>query len=137
MFKVLSVSKALSIQAHPDKMLAALLFKDMPNVYKDGNHKPEMCIALSDYEVLCNFAPAEEIIRELRETPELRTIIGNNDIVDAFIRDKSSQALRGIFSALFEAHPNDVILYTNELIARLAAKKEHSSREKLTLVLNK
>ena len=42
LFKVLSIKKALSIQAHPDKKLAAELFSKFPNIYKDPNHKPEM-----------------------------------------------------------------------------------------------
>ena len=39
LFKVLSVNKALSIQAHPDKKLAEKLFASRPDVYKDDNHK--------------------------------------------------------------------------------------------------
>lgn len=39
LFKVLSIGKALSIQAHPDKELAERLHKDRPEIYKDGNHK--------------------------------------------------------------------------------------------------
>jgi mannose-6-phosphate isomerase len=42
LFKVLSIGKALSIQAHPDKALAKELFEKFPNIYKDPNHKPEM-----------------------------------------------------------------------------------------------
>ena len=34
LLKVLSVGKALSIQAHPDLTLAAKLFKEQPDVYK-------------------------------------------------------------------------------------------------------
>ncbi|KAJ2325756.1 Mannose-6-phosphate isomerase, partial [Coemansia sp. RSA 2681] len=41
LFKVLSIEKALSIQAHPDKRLAQRLHAERPGVYKDGNHKPE------------------------------------------------------------------------------------------------
>ena len=51
LFKILSVNKALSIQAHPNKQLAALLHKDRPNVYKDSNHKPEMAIALTNFDI--------------------------------------------------------------------------------------
>ena len=39
LFKVLSVEKALSIQAHPDKELAAKLHAEKPTVYRDPNHK--------------------------------------------------------------------------------------------------
>ena len=53
--KVLSVGKALSIQAHPDIALAKKLHAERPDVYKDPNHKPEMAIALTKFEGLCGF----------------------------------------------------------------------------------
>lgn len=52
---MLSVAKALSIQAHPDKELAKVLHKMRPTIYKDANHKPEMAIALTDFRALCGF----------------------------------------------------------------------------------
>jgi len=52
---VLSVGKALSIQAHPDKELARILHKLHPDLYKDGNHKPEMALAITNFEALCGF----------------------------------------------------------------------------------
>ena len=50
LFKVLSVNKALSIQAHPNKKHAEKLHAERPDVYKDPNHKPEMAIALTEFE---------------------------------------------------------------------------------------
>ena len=44
LFKVLSVNKSLSIQAHPNKSHAEQLHASRPDVYKDPNHKPEMAI---------------------------------------------------------------------------------------------
>ncbi|GAY47557.1 hypothetical protein CUMW_105320 [Citrus unshiu] len=55
LFKVLSVEKALSIQAHPDKELARTLHKSQPSLYSDENHKPEMALALTEFEALCGF----------------------------------------------------------------------------------
>lgn len=52
LFKVLSVAKALSIQAHPDKKLAEALHALRPSVYKDDNHKPEMAIAITEFRAL-------------------------------------------------------------------------------------
>ena len=60
LLKVLSAGKALSIQAHPDKSLAEKLHKDKPDLYKDANHKPEMAIALTPFEAMCE--TREEII---------------------------------------------------------------------------
>ncbi len=56
---MLSVAKALSIQAHPDKELAKHLHTSYPQIYKDGNHKPEMALALTPFEALCGFVTSE------------------------------------------------------------------------------
>uniref|UniRef100_A0A8B9ZJL6 mannose-6-phosphate isomerase n=1 Tax=Anas platyrhynchos TaxID=8839 RepID=A0A8B9ZJL6_ANAPL len=66
LFKVLSVRSALSIQAHPNKELAAKLHAQFPQHYPDANHKPEMAIALTPFEGLCGFRPVEEISAFLR-----------------------------------------------------------------------
>ncbi|KAM7539194.1 hypothetical protein Aperf_G00000050860 [Anoplocephala perfoliata] len=71
LFKVLSVAKALSIQAHPDKELAVRLHAEQPDVYKDDNHKPEMAIALTDFEALLGFRPLRQILAFVRHIPEL------------------------------------------------------------------
>lgn len=58
-WQVLSIAKALSIQAHPDKELARVLHKMHPSIYKDSNHKPEMAVALTEFEALCGFVGVE------------------------------------------------------------------------------
>lgn len=52
LFKILSINKALSIQAHPDKKLAEILHKNDPKNYKDDNHKPEMAIGMLSRTIL-------------------------------------------------------------------------------------
>lgn len=56
---MLSVAKALSIQAHPDKKLAQVLHEGNPQNYKDSNHKPEMALALTPFEAFCGFVTPE------------------------------------------------------------------------------
>jgi mannose-6-phosphate isomerase class I len=63
--QVLSVAKALSIQAHPDKKLAEVLHALRPSTYKDENHKPEMAIAITEFRALCGFAGIEVTCLEL------------------------------------------------------------------------
>jgi mannose-6-phosphate isomerase len=65
---VLSVQKALSIQAHPDKNAAKILHETRGDLYKDPNHKPEMAIALTPFEMLCGFRKMEEIVNFLQGT---------------------------------------------------------------------
>ncbi|XP_057831381.2 mannose-6-phosphate isomerase 1 isoform X2 [Cryptomeria japonica] len=72
LFKVLSVGKALSIQAHPDKDLAQALHQAQPKVYKDSNHKPEMVLALTEFEALCGFVDQQVRNLTLKEQLVLR-----------------------------------------------------------------
>ena len=76
LFKVLSVQTALSIQAHPDKDLAARLHAARPDMYKDDNHKPEMTLAVSNFEALCQFQKANHVLENLRACPELVAVAG-------------------------------------------------------------
>ena len=46
-------------------------------VYKDSNHKPEMAIAITDFEALCGFVPHQELTEALKTVPELRELIGD------------------------------------------------------------
>ncbi|OAK95519.1 mannose-6-phosphate isomeras-like protein [Phaeosphaeriaceae sp. SRC1lsM3a] len=79
LFKVLSINKALSIQAHPNKKLAEQLHaKDSKN-YPDDNHKPEMTIAVTPFDGLCGFRPLAEITHFLKTVPSLRKLVGEED----------------------------------------------------------
>ncbi|KAG5183726.1 mannose-6-phosphate isomerase [Tribonema minus] len=75
MFKILSIAKALSIQAHPDKQTAEKLYASRPDLYRDDNHKPEMAVALSEFEGLCGFRPFHEMVYSLHRYPELRGVV--------------------------------------------------------------
>ena len=76
LFKILDVSKMLSIQVHPsiqsaingyEKEDALGIALDAPNRnYKDKNHKPEVMVALSDFWLLHGFLPPEELEARLQ-----------------------------------------------------------------------
>ncbi len=76
LFKVLSAGTPLSIQAHPGKIKAEHGFEreniggipvDAPERnYRDPNHKPEMVVALTRFELLCGFRPSREITSNMR-----------------------------------------------------------------------
>lgn len=61
LFKVLSVAQPLSIQVHPNKEQAKKLHEKDPKNYPDDNHKPEISIALSEFEALCSFRTHDEL----------------------------------------------------------------------------
>ena len=75
LFKILAASKALSIQAHPDRETAVRGFErendqgialdDPRRNYKDRNHKPECICALTPFWALCGFRASEAIAERL------------------------------------------------------------------------
>ncbi|EOO04208.1 putative mannose-6-phosphate isomerase protein [Phaeoacremonium minimum UCRPA7] len=79
LFKILSIDKALSIQAHPNKKLAEQLHARDPKNYPDDNHKPEMAIAITEFEGLCGFRPLGEIAHFLEHIPALREFVGEEE----------------------------------------------------------
>ncbi|XP_008187107.1 mannose-6-phosphate isomerase isoform X2 [Acyrthosiphon pisum] len=101
LMKVLSINSALSIQVHPSKDYAEELHKQYPELYQDSNHKPEMAIALSNFEGLCGFRPYSEIRFFLEEIPEFKLIVGC-DLIDQFKKDttNSQYLLKDIFYKL-------------------------------------
>lgn len=76
LLKVLSIAKALSVQAHPDKALAGRLHGSRPDMYKDANHKPELACALTPFEAMCGFRAPGDLAAQLAATPELRAMMG-------------------------------------------------------------
>ena len=67
LFKILSINLPLSIQLHPDKANAEVLHKNFPNSYKDDNHKPELFIALSDFELLFGLVTLDKAVEIMKK----------------------------------------------------------------------
>lgn len=149
LFKILSIRKALSIQAHPDKTLGARLFKEFPENYKDPNHKPEMALALTPFEALCGFRPLNEIAQHLETYHELKELLGN-DVSDEFLAtvkatgdstsDKdvahNKQVLKKVFGALMRSSQETVTQLLSKLIARLNETKASDPVSKLVIRLD-
>lgn len=135
LFKVLSINKALSIQAHPNKKLAEQLHARDPKNYPDDNHKPEMTIAITPFEGLCGFRPLAEIVHFLQSVPPLKALVKDHK-ADEFIstvKDDDSEAakthnktaLQHIFASLLSATPDEIKTQTAELVN--LAKSEGAS----------
>ncbi|KAI8927179.1 mannose-6-phosphate isomerase [Entophlyctis helioformis] len=148
LFKVLSINKALSIQAHPDKALAQQLFTKYPHLYKDPNHKPEMALALTPFEAFIGFRPLAEISGHLDKYPEFAAVIGTT-VASAFKAQvaktgastgqddlaANKQALRTLFGTLMNQDPAVIATQLDALIARVAHSPD--TLDKLLVRLNK
>jgi mannose-6-phosphate isomerase len=60
LLKVLAADQPLSLQAHPDKATAQAAFAAHHPSYVDANHKPELLVALTEFDALCGFRPPAE-----------------------------------------------------------------------------
>ncbi|KAG0596051.1 hypothetical protein M758_UG220000 [Ceratodon purpureus] len=147
LFKVLSVAKALSIQAHPDKKLAQILHEKNPRNYKDSNHKPEMALALTPFEAFCAFVTPEELKHAVETVPELRSVLGETTS-EALIEigrsgveeDEAKRILKEAYTTLMTL-PNDVVASTvSNLVTRLVRDKQVrrlTEKEELVIRLEK
>ena len=131
LFKVLSIAKALSIQAHPNKSLAGKLHAKDPKNYPDDNHKPEMTIAITPFEGLCGFRPLAEIAHFLKTLHPFRDLVGDSQATDFektasdssidIVSAKSS--LRKTFTALMTSDKKEVATKAKDLVSLAAANK--------------
>lgn len=112
LFKVLSINKALSIQAHPNKKLAEKLHARDAKNYPDDNHKPEMAIAITPFEGLCGFRPLAEIAHFLETVAPLRRLVGEDNAKqftlaaksgDEGVTDANKKALQKAFEGLMSS----------------------------------
>ena len=127
LFKVLSVKKALSIQAHPDAALAGRLHTERPQVYKDPHHKPELACALTPFEAMCAFRPIEEIQQHARDYPEFAALMGAETVKALLALQGSSPAaerkatLKRVFSAMMTPKETELKKHLEAMLARLKA----------------
>ncbi|XP_011553500.3 mannose-6-phosphate isomerase [Plutella xylostella] len=128
LLKVLSIRKALSIQAHPNKAHAEELHQQFPEVYRDPNHKPELAIALTPFEALCGFRDVAQIKAFLNKLPELCEILPKA-VVDSMLSeiegDSSTAALKQLFASLMTSDKAAIASSLQKLVSRL----EHEDDE--------
>ncbi|XP_074153054.1 mannose-6-phosphate isomerase isoform X2 [Sminthopsis crassicaudata] len=146
LFKVLSVNKALSIQAHPNKELAMRLHIQAPEHYPDINHKPEMAIALTPFQALCGFRPIPEILGFLNRVPEFRSLITNKAIEEMELSisqsiEEISSALRTCFTQMMNSNKQHFQQQLSVLVKRISqevaeGKDVSSSNGELLLKLH-
>ncbi|KAK3061292.1 hypothetical protein LTS18_006595 [Coniosporium uncinatum] len=95
--KVLSISKALPLQLHPNRDMASKLHERDPDQFTDPNHKPEIAVALSDFEAFCGFKPLEQInkLMNLEPLQQFRPDVKKSDFDD--------QSLKHVVKAILSA----------------------------------
>jgi len=111
--KILSIAKALPLQIHPNKDLATRLHKKDPEKFTDDNHKPEIAVALSKFELFVGFKPLADL-QKLMNLPPLRQFIpkgDNQQFNDESVRDICGAMLTASESTVASVH--DQLLKTS------------------------
>ena len=122
-----TLSSCLSIQAHPNKSLAEKLHAERPLVYKDPNHKPEMTIAVTPFEAMCQFRPVGEIVNFAENVPEFSAVLGEKGIAAtnrlkvAETEDQKRVDLKALFSEYSKADAELVAAQVANLVTRVNA----------------
>ena len=91
--KILSMSKALPLQLHPNRDLAAKLHKEDPEKYGDTNHKPEIGLALSKFEAFAGFKQSKDIMALLQLEP-LKEHLPEGDLTPEGLKTLCSDLLK-------------------------------------------
>jgi mannose-6-phosphate isomerase len=125
--KLLAADVPLSIQAHPDRVLAAAGYADeeargVPRTspqrsYKDSNHKPELLVALTPAEALCGFrSPAEITALAARwGGVALGRLVG---ALPDPAEGASARALKATFATLVTIAGDELGALLNEVVTR-------------------
>lgn len=97
----------------------------------DDNHKPEMTIAITDFDGFCGFRPLAQISSFAKSIPEFRSVVGE-DAADIFVSTVSGKeaasdeatvssnksALKELFNALMTADESKVASLAEALVKR-------------------
>jgi len=145
--KILSISKALPLQLHPNKDIAAKLHKQDPEKYGDSNHKPEISVALGKFETFVGFLPLDQIKTLFTKIPILQ-----KKFLSSSSSEFTNETLRSIVHKMLSL-PDDEIVeiyntlkdtpasdfgsqsYVPELLPRLASQYDKSDPGNLVALL--
>jgi mannose-6-phosphate isomerase len=146
LFKILSFDKALPLQSHPDKKLGDKLMNQEKKeswlgkneTYVDPNHKPKVAVVLSDrFQGFVGFRPVEEIQQFVRDVPELREAIGEDNArkFTSLSSDEAETRLKETFGKIFDDEERKAAYLVDSFMSRVKSEgnsafgKERANKE--------
>lgn len=145
LLKILAADQPLSIQVHPNSQQAKAGFarEEAQGIavtasnrnYKDDQHKPEIIVALSDFEALCGFKPLNEIDQLLEDMETHSGVSEGFRIISARWRKllHEPDGLRKVFSDISHRRGN-LEGFTAELTAMADFEARFALAERLNLL---
>ena len=128
LFKILSIKKPLSLQLHPDKSFAEFLHNKFPLIYKDDNHKPELFIALSDFDLLFGLVPLNKAVDIIKKYHDMFNLKEG----DKLINEPNMDNYRGLIEKIIFLEKEEYEKIILKVLKALSIKeKEESLVQKL------
>lgn len=147
LLKILAADEPLSIQAHPNLQEARAGFErenqagiplDSPSRnYKDANHKPEMIVALTDFEALCGFrneAQIRNLLLDMVEATEVSSTFV--EIAQGWLDAFTAGGVAALVSAILRPEIAGQPIALDGFNAELARMADFSARFELAARLN-
>nr|CAD2198077.1 unnamed protein product [Meloidogyne enterolobii] len=139
LLKVLSVGKCLSLQLHPTREQARELHAADQTNYPDANHKPELTIALTNFEILCGFQMPDTILNNLRSHEALVELLGEK-VLSSFgattDEEEKKGALKNIFTQIWTIPPEEIGTLLTKLLSDIFLKEQRSQTDELIMGLS-
>jgi mannose-6-phosphate isomerase len=144
---MLSIAKALPLQIQPDKDLAARLHKKESSKFGDTNHKPEIAVALSNFEVFVGWKPVPEIQQLFTTIPILKSHFTNESqthfnaemlkVIVGKILSASDEEITEVYETLKKTPKGSFgkHTYIPELLRRLTEQYDKSDPRNLVALL--
>lgn len=132
--KILSIDRALSIQAHPNRDNAAILHAKNPTNYPDANHKPEIAIALTEVELLHGWINEGELGLIFEQFPSLHLFLKK---LQVNLSTWDSQSRKELVRSLFKASEAEIAGLNNMILKSLVGKNNLADKQLLFLNLAK
>ncbi len=120
LLKLLAAAEPLSIQAHPDPVRARARYHEGHPSYTDPYHKPELLVAVDDFEALCGFRDPARSADEL----DGFGLDALQPVVEALRTGTVEQRLRGAVELLMSWPRSE----RTELVAAVAAADPFAAR---------
>ncbi|MBZ0179761.1 MAG: mannose-6-phosphate isomerase, class I [Melioribacteraceae bacterium] len=135
LLKVLSINRALSIQAHPDKKLAQILHQKDPQNYPDDNHKPEIAIAIDELSAVVGLKEINEIKNVFDYYEELYSLLDKKSAADlrSLISRSDDRLLKKIYSEIIFSNENSLKQCILSLTQKIIEKSNRTKIEQLFL----
>jgi mannose-6-phosphate isomerase len=136
--KLLAAGSPLSIQAHPSKEHAAKRFADGYPGYSDPNHKPEVIVAVSEFEALCGYRAISDI------HSDLEALSIEEPLFEPWLNALAAEGLKGATKWALEASGELVEKFVAssslpnraELISKIASQHPEDNGLLVTLLMN-